>query len=230
MKRVVYPGDGKRTFEDGSVLIVRYKGSFKEKDTGENFVFGDSNGIMVTVGSDSAIDGWNAALRTMRTGEVAEFSVASNYGYGSSGIKPVIPPNTPLHFEVEIQDYKGNILLDSTFEDNSPLIPRTPATIKAEYERRQAEKAVKKEGIEGFIAWAKNIYVFGLFGETIETARPEDLAWYLRPVITFPAMVAIVGVTFWLVAISGSITLIREVTDVDNYLLDTVTAASDQLS
>lgn len=225
MKRVLRPGTGKRPFVDGSVLILRYKGSFKEKDTAQPFLFGDASDMMVTVGSDSAIEGWNAALRTMTLGEVAAFTVASEYGYGASGVKPVIPPNTPLHFEVEVQDYKGNILMDSNFEDNNPLIPRTPATIKAEYERRQAERAVKKEGLEGFLEWARGIYVFGLFGESIETTAPKDLPWYLRPVITFPAMVVLVGVTYWLVTITGAITVQRPVDDVDNYLLSMVTAA-----
>ena len=66
----------------------------------------------------------------MRVGERAAFVVGPNYGYGSSGVAPVIPPSATLTFEVEVIDLKGNILTDATFADAAPLTPRTPSAIK----------------------------------------------------------------------------------------------------
>jgi len=77
------------------------------------------------------------------------------------------------------------------------------------------EKAPEKEGLEGFVDWAKSIYVFGFF----EGSTGEALPWYLRPLITFPTMFAIVGVTFYVVLSTGSVTLEREVVDMDRELL-----------
>ena len=62
-----------------------------------------------------------------------------------------------------------------------------------------AAMPAKKEGLEGLIEWAKGIYVFGLFSKNAE--RPP---WYLNPLITFPAIFAVVFVAFWAVlALSG---------------------------
>lgn len=153
--------------------------------------------------------------------------MAPKYGYGAAGIPPVIAPSATLDFQVEILDYKGNMLTDATLADSSPLTPRTPTAIKAEFERRQMEKAPEKEGLEGFVDWAKSIYVFGFF----EGSTGEALPWYLRPLITFPTMFAIVGATFYVVLSTGSVTLEREVVDMDRELLSSaMTGLLGQLS
>jgi len=208
VKSVVREGKGE-PLSNGAVVIVKYKGE------ADDVLFGAADNMIVTVGEGSMIPGWDAALRTMKLGERAEFTVSPKYGYGAAGIPPVIAPSATLDFQVEILDYKGNMLTDATLADSSPLTPRTPTAIKAEFERRQMAKAPEKTGLEGFIEWARSIYVFGFF----EGSTGEALPWYLRPLITFPAMFALVGATFYVVLSTGSVTLEREVVDMDRELL-----------
>ena len=180
-KVVSSPGQGE-LLSNGAVVVVRYTG------TVGGTVFGASDKMTVTVGDGTMVSGWDLALKSMSIGERAEFFIGPQHCYGAAGIPPVIPPRAELKFDVEVLDNRGNMITDATFADSSPLTPRTPKTIKAEFERRQAERAPEKEGLEGFVDWAKSIYVFGFF----EATDGEELPWYLQPLITFPAMFALV--------------------------------------
>jgi hypothetical protein len=80
---------------------------------------------------------------------------------------------------------------------------RTADQISAAYEARQAKKALEpqKEGLEAWMDKVRNFYFFGFFeGETGQQAP-----WLLRPSITFPAIFAIVGLTFYVSYITGAI-------------------------
>lgn len=43
----------------------------------------------------------------MKRGELARFTIRADYGYGTSGSPPTIPPNATLIFEVELFDFHG---------------------------------------------------------------------------------------------------------------------------
>mmetsp|Transcript_59132 Transcript_59132/g.118699 ORF Transcript_59132/g.118699 Transcript_59132/m.118699 type:complete len:276 (+) Transcript_59132:93-920(+) len=211
---------------DGSVIVVRYRGSVGKG--GDAITFTSADSAIMTIGDGTMIPGWDAALRTMAVGESAAFSVAAQYAYGNAGVPPVIPPGAALDFEVDVLDLKGNIITDTTFADSAPLTPRTPSAIKAEFERRQSLKDEKKEGLEGALEWVKSIYIFGFF----DAPKGGQLPWYLRPIITFPAMFGIVGVAFSVVVTSGAVTMERkaatpdDMLDLLSFLGDAVTAAS----
>lgn len=153
------------------------------------------------------ISGWDMGLQGMRIGDEAEIVCSPRYGYGQDGVTPVIPPNADLVFRVAVLGVEGNIMNPASFADANPLTPRTPGDIMAEFERRQELKAgqAEEKGLAGFIAWAKKIYVFGLF----EGATGEDAPWYLRPLITFPLMIGICGVAFYAVLFLNGITTER---------------------
>ena len=167
------------------------------------------------------ISGWDIGLQGMRVGDEAEIVCTPQYGYGLDGVDPVIPPNSDLVFRVSVLGMEGNIMNPSSFADSNPLTPRSPTDIMAEFNRRQEIKAgeVQEEGLEGLIAWAKKIYIFGLF----EGATGQDAPWYLKPLITFPLMIGICGVAFYAVLLLNGITTERGGTvmdDADLALLD----------
>jgi len=212
------PGTGEG-LTDGSVAVVRYRGSAGGK------VFTLSESQSVTVGDGTMILGWDEALKTMAVGEQASFVVSPDYGYGPQGVPPVVAPGAALTFEVEVLDLKGNLFTDATFADAAPLTPRTPSTIKAEFERRQLEKVADREGLDGFYDWVKSIYVFGFF----DAPKGGQLPWYLRPIITFPAMFAVVGVAFSIVVVTGGVTLEREAATLDNDMVSLAVSALQEL-
>ena len=104
-----------------------------------------------------------------------------------------------------------------SFASDAPLTPRTPGSIKAEFERRQAEKAVRASSDRALrderdagaspLDQVKNafgdlgdkffgddgFYFFGFF----ESATGEEAPWYLKPYLTFPAIFLGVALSFY---------------------------------
>jgi hypothetical protein len=198
IKRTQRAGNG-MNLDEGSVAVVRYEC----RVAGETTPFAASPSFQYTLGSGEMIKGWDAALRSMRVGEQAQFACAAAYGYGAAGVAPVVPPNAALEFDIEVLTYRGNVLTASTFADNAPLMPRSAGDIKAQYELRQAAKAPEPQGFAGLVKRLKSTYVFGFF----DSETGESAPWYLRPSLTFPMMIGVVGITFWVIIAGGGVML-----------------------
>jgi len=228
-KMVKRKGDGPR-LRKGDVAIVKYN-CYVPSDNAEEpaMIFSQSPRQKVIVGGGSMIKGWEISLASMSVGENAviriEKNAAEQFGYGSKGVYPLIPPDAIIEMEMEILDSEKQQMggaataamgASSGFIDLGgseggsgelanldPSKPRTPESIAAAFKSRQeiAAKTVELEGLEGFIEKVKSYYFFGFFeGETGEAAP-----WYLRPSITFPLAFAIVGAAFYLVFAVGGI-------------------------
>ena len=161
------------------------------------------------------IPGWDMAVRTMREGERATIHISDpQFGYGSAGIPPFVPPNAALDIDIEIlnvEDNSGFTSVDPTdlsggMGMDGPINrPRTPGAIAAAYEQRMTEKRInappEKEGIEWVIEKLRTSYFFGLFeGET-----GQEAPWYLKPSITFPIAFLVVGAAFAVSLLGGAI-------------------------
>jgi hypothetical protein len=146
------------------------------------------------------IGGWEVGISSMQVGEMCELTCAPQYAYGEKGIPPMIPPSAALQFEVELLSVELPEREKTTFADDNVDVPRTPGEISAAYQSKMAAKEAPKEGLEGVLDWAKNIYIFGLF-----STKGEKPPWYLNPLITFPAIFVIVGIGFYLVVAMGGL-------------------------
>lgn len=190
----------------GDVATVKYS-CYVPKGDGPSSPFAKSAKQKVVIGDGVMIKGWEVALQTMEVGERSTVRVtdAGQYGYGSEGVPPFVPPGAEIEMDMEILDVEAGLDL-SSLSTSDPLKPRTPGAIAAAYKSRQDQAAIEalneKEGLEGLIEKAKNFYFFGFFeGETGE--RPP---WFLRPSITFPLAFLIVGAAFYVSFVSGAIT------------------------
>jgi FK506-binding protein 4/5 len=104
-KRVLREGHSMNTPPMNSEVIVHYTGTLKangfkfdsSKDRKEPFTF--------KLGEGSVIRGWDVGVATMKKGEVAEFLIHPEYGYGLDGSGSNIPPNAWLVFEIEMLDW-----------------------------------------------------------------------------------------------------------------------------
>ncbi|KAF9610081.1 hypothetical protein IFM89_019921 [Coptis chinensis] len=105
---------------------------------------------------EQVIDGLDRAVMTMKKGEVAESTIALEYGFGSSESKQemvVVPPNSTLYYEVE---------LESFVKERESRDMNTPEKIEA--------AGKKEEGNVAFIAgkYAKASQRYEKAGEFIE--------------------------------------------------------------
>jgi FK506-binding protein 4/5 len=104
----------------GDRVSVHYVGTLEDgsqfdssRDRAEHFTF--------NLGKGEVIKGWDLGVATMKIGELAEFTVKSEYGYGSAGSLPKIPGGATLVFEVELFDFQGE---DITPEKNKGVVKR----------------------------------------------------------------------------------------------------------
>lgn len=189
----------------GDIATIKYRCYLPGDEYKTQTPFSQSSKQKVVVGDSTMIPGWDKALRSMSVGERAIVRLSDPaLAYGSSGVPPIVPPNAVVELDIQVMDAQPattNIDFDSiALADNTP---RTAKDIQAAFEARKASKSQEQqlEGLDAFLAKAKNFYFFGLFeGETGE--RPP---WFLRPSITFPLVFVFVAALFYITFIGGGI-------------------------
>ena len=82
---------------------VHYRGTFM---TGEEFDSSYARGTPAVFGVTQVIKGWTEALQLMKTGSKWEVFIPFVLAYGEKGRPPVIPPMSPLFFEIELISIK----------------------------------------------------------------------------------------------------------------------------
>lgn len=97
-------GDGAEA-QPGNVVTLHYTGTLSD---GSKF---DSShdrgqGLTFTLGSGQVIEGWDTGVTGMRVGGTRTLVIPPAMGYGERGFPPVIPPNSTLHFDVELLEVK----------------------------------------------------------------------------------------------------------------------------
>jgi FKBP-type peptidyl-prolyl cis-trans isomerase len=184
----------------GATVTVEYTGKLAD-----GTVFDSSEkrkgGFSFVLGEGKVIKGWEAAVATMRKGEVAELVISPAYAYGRRGMPPVIPGNATLTFEVEVLSAEGgqdmtNEGVQNVAEFNTS-IARTPSDISRDYAERlktQGERRAKMSLLERF-------YIISPFASQTGERPP----WFLNPNITFFIVFAVVAAAFYLVVESGGI-------------------------
>jgi FKBP-type peptidyl-prolyl cis-trans isomerase len=60
-------------------------------------------GFQFTVGK-GVILGWSIGVQSMHVGELSNFTIDYDYGYGDLGYPPVVPAKSQLKFEIELLD------------------------------------------------------------------------------------------------------------------------------
>uniref|UniRef100_A0A4W4F1I4 peptidylprolyl isomerase n=1 Tax=Electrophorus electricus TaxID=8005 RepID=A0A4W4F1I4_ELEEL len=95
----------------GDKVYVHYTGKLlngkkfdSSYDRKEPFVF--------NVGKGQVIKAWDIGVCSMQKGEVCLLLCKPEYGYGSAGSPPKVPPNSTLLFEVELLSFRGEELTE----------------------------------------------------------------------------------------------------------------------
>jgi FKBP-type peptidyl-prolyl cis-trans isomerase len=85
----------------GDTVAVHYIGTLPD---GKEFDSSRKRGQPFTfpLGAGRVIRGWDLGVAGMKVGGVRKLVIPPDEGYGARGFPPVIPPNSTLHFEVEL--------------------------------------------------------------------------------------------------------------------------------
>lgn len=203
LKTIVKQGDG-ALVTPGAEVAVRYEGR-----TADGLVLCRGDDFRFLQGDGTMIGGFETAVGSMRVGEVAKVTVQPWYAYGSTGVSPVVGPDTPLEFDIEVLESSGNFLNPRSFRDVDPKKLRDIKSIAQDYAQRSELRMRNDEGLSGSEKaqrWFKSLYFFGFFeGETGE--RPP---WYLTPTITFPIMFVVCAAAFYVLISFGGVSIKRD--------------------
>jgi FKBP-type peptidyl-prolyl cis-trans isomerase FklB len=96
--KIISEGKGDSPKPDSKVL-VHYHGTFLDDKVFDSSVV---RGQPITLPVNGVIQGWQEALQLMKPGDKWQLFVPSDLAYGARGAGDVIPPHTPLKFEVEL--------------------------------------------------------------------------------------------------------------------------------
>ncbi|KAJ8912897.1 hypothetical protein NQ315_011220 [Exocentrus adspersus] len=109
LKQILQEGVGDEFPPQGCKVKVHYTGTLTDgtkfdssRDRNEPFKF--------DLGKGSVIKAWDIGVATMKKGERAILTCASEYAYGKTGSPPTIPPDATLKFDVEVIDWQGEDL------------------------------------------------------------------------------------------------------------------------
>lgn len=181
----------------GADVKVQYTGTL---ENGTEF---DSSrvrggGFSFTLGTGTVIKGWEAAISSMRIGEIASFKISPAYAYGRRGMPPVIPGNATLDFEIELLEVKGgaddNV---KNMSDFNPGVARTPEEISKTYESRLKSKEERDKKM----SLLERFYIISPF----MSQTGEKPPWWINPNITFVLIAFFILLGTYLVVLSGAV-------------------------
>ncbi|KAF7312859.1 Peptidylprolyl isomerase [Mycena kentingensis (nom. inval.)] len=98
---ILSAGDGVSFPRKGDTVQIHYVGTLED---GSKFDSSRDRGdpFKTQIGVGKVIKGWDEGVPQLSLGTKAVLTVSPDYGYGSRGYPPVIPPNSVLKFEVEL--------------------------------------------------------------------------------------------------------------------------------
>lgn len=117
-KELLKDGDGFKKPKAGDEVTVHYVGTLQSDGTEFDSSRGRDDPFVFTLGKGQVIKGWDLGVATMKKGELAKFTLASEFAYGESGSPPKIPENATLVFEVELLSW---ISKDDLFQDEGVI-------------------------------------------------------------------------------------------------------------
>jgi FKBP-type peptidyl-prolyl cis-trans isomerase len=86
--------------QGGTAVTVDYVGRLRDGRVLDSTRGGEP--FRFLVGAGQVIEGWDEGIEGMLVGGVRELQIPPDLAYGRAGSPPLVPPNAPLTYEVEL--------------------------------------------------------------------------------------------------------------------------------
>lgn len=93
-------GKGKKA-EKGKKITVHYIGKLEDGKVFDN-TYEKERPFSFVLGKGRVIKGWEIGIEGMREGGKRKLIIPPHLGYGESGVRGLIPPNSTIIFEIEL--------------------------------------------------------------------------------------------------------------------------------
>jgi FKBP-type peptidyl-prolyl cis-trans isomerase/tetratricopeptide (TPR) repeat protein len=117
-KEIIKEGEGWKKPKAGDEVTVHYVGTLESDGAEFDSSRSRDQPFVFTLGKGQVIKGWDLGVATMKQGEVAKFTLSSEYAYGEAGSPPKIPGGATLVFEVELLSWVSK---DDLFQDGGAI-------------------------------------------------------------------------------------------------------------
>mmetsp|Transcript_32938 Transcript_32938/g.61408 ORF Transcript_32938/g.61408 Transcript_32938/m.61408 type:complete len:546 (+) Transcript_32938:74-1711(+) len=117
-KEILKEGEGWKKPKAGDDVTVHYVGTLEADGSEFDSSRGRDQPFVFPLGKGQVIQGWDLGVATMKKGELAKFTLSSEYAYGESGSPPKIPGGATLVFEVELLSWLSK---DDLFQDGGVI-------------------------------------------------------------------------------------------------------------
>jgi peptidylprolyl isomerase len=99
---VLHAGEGERP-EENDLVTIHFAGWLSDGTSlGDSRLIGQP--IIFQLGKGEIMAGWDEAVAMMQIGEITQFIIPPELGFGEAGSGGIIPPNETLTFELELLD------------------------------------------------------------------------------------------------------------------------------
>jgi FKBP-type peptidyl-prolyl cis-trans isomerase FkpA len=88
------------TPQQGDFVKIRYVGKLLDGKIFDKSP--EKDPYAYQIGKQQVIEGWDIALQKLKTGAKVTIYIPAKLGYGTMGLGDVIPPNSPLIYEIEL--------------------------------------------------------------------------------------------------------------------------------
>ena len=99
----IIEGDGKTIPRKGNIVTVDYIGTLAD-GTKFDSTLDRKKPFKFRVECGEVIKGWDQGIVQMSKGERSKMTIPPSLAYGTKGFPGLIPPNTPIVFEVSLLD------------------------------------------------------------------------------------------------------------------------------
>jgi peptidylprolyl isomerase len=113
----------------GDVVQIHYIGTL---DDGTEFSnsYNEDKPFSFEIGKGKVIQGWDNGISTMRRGGKRQLIIPPELGYGSRGVKNIVPKNATLKFEIELIDINKTLLNTTSTKRAYDIIKKSGLKMK----------------------------------------------------------------------------------------------------
>ncbi len=96
--------EGAKKVLPGTIVKIDYTGWLPDGCIFDSSYLPGMSPLSFLVGNNNAIPGIEESLITLKVGDIARIAIPPEKAYGTIGVTGLIPPNSPLYFEIEVLD------------------------------------------------------------------------------------------------------------------------------